>query len=378
MGVIAIPAEKTSGDAEVLEWIGTAYGRARATHKKAQAQTSPAFNVRHWTARRWIVTARAAIRRPHVPALTAVFAPFRRYGIVSIAVLVTAISALAFGQFANLAAPQPETATALSSDPVSIALPTVAPKISEDQTIDQKAQAEALRAGEDAKAKADAARANDEAKAHLAKEQEARNAAESRATQLAQELAAQSLQRENAERAFTKSSAELESERKARADAEQTAKSAKEALDRSANKSGSNSAAPTAAVFAPVTVTTPPPTVLAAAEPEKPLPQPAPQTVEARIAKTAVALPKFSGPAASVLTEGEKLFGKGDLEAARETFARAVKMGSAEGALALGNTFDPIALANAGLKGAGDPARARQWYRKAHELAQLQRQSGQP
>jgi len=81
--------------------------------------------------------------------------------------------------------------------------------------------------------------------------------------------------------------------------------------------------------------------------------------------------------ATSVLLEGENLFAKGDLEAARQRFEQAAKMGMPEGALALGNTYDPVSLAKTGLNLTGDPTRARQWYRRALELAQIQRERRQ-
>ena len=77
--------------------------------------------------------------------------------------------------------------------------------------------------------------------------------------------------------------------------------------------------------------------------------------------------------ARSEFLKGEARFAKGDLEAARQHFRRAVELGMAEGALALGNTYDQVSLTKAGLKLTGDPERARQWYRRAYELAQRQK-----
>jgi TPR repeat protein len=71
------------------------------------------------------------------------------------------------------------------------------------------------------------------------------------------------------------------------------------------------------------------------------------------------------------LAEGRSLLAKGDLEGARRAFRRAADSGSAEGALALGSTYDPASLARYGLKGASaDPESAKFWYRRAHELTQ--------
>ena len=84
-----------------------------------------------------------------------------------------------------------------------------------------------------------------------------------------------------------------------------------------------------------------------------------------------------SDAANSALLQGEKLFAKGDLEAARQRFEQAAKMGMPEGALALGNTYDRVSLAKAGLNLTGDPTRARQWYRRALELAQIHQEPRQ-
>ncbi len=69
------------------------------------------------------------------------------------------------------------------------------------------------------------------------------------------------------------------------------------------------------------------------------------------------------------LIEGQAHFAKGDLTAARAAFAKSFESGLPEAALALGNTFDPVSLAKAGVKAKGDPALARRWYRRAFELA---------
>ena len=381
--VASQPIAKKKADAEVLEWIGQAYGRVRAAHKnqksqqRSQQRSQDAITLlkRRWTARRWIVTARAALPRQRLklPALT--WPRSRYYALAGVAVLVTVISALSFVQLPDVGTPTAETVLALNAAPAAVpAEPAAVVKTSEDRT-----------------ALSEAAQAHEEAKALLAKEQEARNAAEARANQLAEDLSKQSQARDAADQANAKSNTELESERKARVDAErarseadkartaaeEAAKFAREALDRAA----SSAAPPAQAVLAPVTITSAPPVTLAAAAPEHAAAPAAPQALpppDVHVVKASAAMPKFTGPAASVLSEGEKLFGKGDLEAARQSFARAAKMGSPEGALALGNTYDPVSLANAGVKEHGDPALAKKWYRKAHELAQLQRQVDQP
>ncbi len=69
------------------------------------------------------------------------------------------------------------------------------------------------------------------------------------------------------------------------------------------------------------------------------------------------------------LAAGQVHFAKGDLTAARASFNKAFALGLPEAALALGNTFDPVSLAKAGVKNKGDPEAARRWYRRAFELA---------
>jgi TPR repeat protein len=90
-----------------------------------------------------------------------------------------------------------------------------------------------------------------------------------------------------------------------------------------------------------------------------------------RVVNASLAVAANSDAATSALVQGEKLFAKGDVEEARQRFEQAAKMGMPEAALALGNTYDRVSLAKAGLNVTGDPTRARQWYRRALELAQI-------
>ena len=56
-------------------------------------------------------------------------------------------------------------------------------------------------------------------------------------------------------------------------------------------------------------------------------------------------------------------FSTGDLAAARLLLRRAAEAGSAEAALALGATFDPLVIRRLGAIGAApDAAQARKWY----------------
>jgi TPR repeat protein len=62
---------------------------------------------------------------------------------------------------------------------------------------------------------------------------------------------------------------------------------------------------------------------------------------------------------------------KGDIETARRHFAQLAQQGVAEAALALGSTYDPVSIERAGMTSVhADRARAKQWYRRAIELAQ--------
>jgi TPR repeat protein len=63
------------------------------------------------------------------------------------------------------------------------------------------------------------------------------------------------------------------------------------------------------------------------------------------------------------------LFSKGDLVAARLFYERAADAGEGQAALKLGETFDPVFLDLARLRGArGDATTALSWYRRAREL----------
>jgi hypothetical protein len=99
-------------------------------------------------------------------------------------------------------------------------------------------------------------------------------------------------------------------------------------------------------------------------------PQPiaAPPSTDAPVAQTA-SLPLDSDEIAMLLKRGKDAFSTGDLAAARLLLRRAAEGGSAEAALALGATFDPLVLRRLGAIGAApDAAQARQWYQKAVAL----------
>jgi hypothetical protein len=116
---------------------------------------------------------------------------------------------------------------------------------------------------------------------------------------------------------------------------------------------------------APVEATLPAPT---------PAPTPAPQPTSAPPSNDAAAAPSVtlslaSDEIAMLLKRGKDAFSTGDLAAARLLLRRAAEAGSAEAALALGATFDPLIIRRLGAIGAApDAAQARQWYQKAVAL----------
>ena len=82
-----------------------------------------------------------------------------------------------------------------------------------------------------------------------------------------------------------------------------------------------------------------------------------------------VSLSLASDEIAMLLKRGKDAFSTGDLAAARLLLRRGAEAGSAEAALALGATFDPLVLRRLGAIGAApDAAQARQWYQKAVAL----------
>jgi hypothetical protein len=71
----------------------------------------------------------------------------------------------------------------------------------------------------------------------------------------------------------------------------------------------------------------------------------------------------------TLLARGDTLFGNRDINSARLFYERAADAGSAEAAIRLGETFDPVFLALSRLTGVrGDPAVAVKWYRRARDL----------
>jgi TPR repeat protein len=69
------------------------------------------------------------------------------------------------------------------------------------------------------------------------------------------------------------------------------------------------------------------------------------------------------------LKQGERFIAAGDLVTARLVLRRAAEAGNADGALALGMTYDPAMLEKIGVRGlVADIDQARAWYEKAREL----------
>jgi hypothetical protein len=70
-----------------------------------------------------------------------------------------------------------------------------------------------------------------------------------------------------------------------------------------------------------------------------------------------------------LVRSGDRLLARGDVAAARALYERAAALGNAQGALALGATYDPRRLWSLGVFGmVGNKDRARQWYQRAEEL----------
>ena len=68
-------------------------------------------------------------------------------------------------------------------------------------------------------------------------------------------------------------------------------------------------------------------------------------------------------------SRARQFFEVGDLVAARILFTRAAKAGDAAAAVAMGATYDPVVLAERGVRGvAADLDKARAWYERAKDM----------
>jgi Sel1 repeat len=106
------------------------------------------------------------------------------------------------------------------------------------------------------------------------------------------------------------------------------------------------------------------------ARPEAPPPAAVPQArSEPQPQSHAVVLHLDPAEIATLLKRGQDCLKNGDLVAARLLLGRAAAAGSADGAFALAQTFDPGVIARIGAVGVRpDPAKAREWYQKAAQL----------
>jgi TPR repeat protein len=72
---------------------------------------------------------------------------------------------------------------------------------------------------------------------------------------------------------------------------------------------------------------------------------------------------------AMLIARGNALLASGDVTAARLMYSRAADSDSAEGAVAMGMTFDPKMLSQIGVLGPhADPQHAISWYQRAAAL----------
>ena len=114
-----------------------------------------------------------------------------------------------------------------------------------------------------------------------------------------------------------------------------------------------------------------------------PAPQPAPRAALLAVQRPPQISAEDKARAETIVARGETYLANGSIEAAREFFERAAKIGLARAALRLAATYDPAELQRLGVQGVEpDHAKARNWYERAKELGateaegQLARLSG--
>ncbi len=111
---------------------------------------------------------------------------------------------------------------------------------------------------------------------------------------------------------------------------------------------------------------------LSNAEPTSSQPAPAPShpaPAPSQADDTVATLHLDGAEIAATVKRGKDLFMTGDIVSARLLLRRAAAAGSAEAALALGATFDPLVIQRIGAIGMPpDIAQARQWYKRAADL----------
>ena len=112
------------------------------------------------------------------------------------------------------------------------------------------------------------------------------------------------------------------------------------------------------------------PSVSAPAAPDRPMPSLAPPPAAAPSSpQGASTVPLAAAEIATMVKRGKDFLMSGDIASARLLLRRAADGGSAEAALALGATFDPLVIRRLGAVGmTSDIAQARQWYQRAADL----------
>jgi TPR repeat protein len=96
---------------------------------------------------------------------------------------------------------------------------------------------------------------------------------------------------------------------------------------------------------------------------------PGPKPYELTSRETRPAAKADTEALAMLVRRGEQFIAVGDIVSARVLLQRAAEVRDARAALALGATYDPIALERLGVRGiAADIAMARSWYEKARDF----------
>lgn len=371
-GADAAPTNSQRKDeAEILVWMGSAFGRT-----KSQAPQAPAFQLT--SAIRW--GRRLAVRvRWHWNWLwhrlghrlghhvTGAYGPLRTM-IAGLA--LAAAAAISAYSVANQFEP---SANLNGADTASLAPagPPLDQTPREQAPLEQTVAAasipvepaiETVHAPPEVKLAVESPSTASDPALILNAERDARLAAEAKAAQLVTQAAAERQARESAENARAAISVELETARLARTEAEEAARLARAELAEKIKLANTANAAVPAVSGAAQNALSPAIIAPAILKPVEAVPQ-------RRSSQPVATTVSTSETVNTDLAEGRKLFAQGHVEAARNRFERAAASGLAEAALAAGNTFDPVSLTKAGLKFSGDPDRARAWYRRAFELA---------
>ncbi len=183
----------------------------------------------------------------------------------------------------------------------------------------------------------------------LAEEKAARHAAEASRTAALAELARERTARLNAEHETRRFKAELTAARVARTAAEQHAQQLDAQVatwETQVARAAESTAAPVQGVAEIARVS--------AVQPHQPA---------AEISRPATL------PTNRPLAAGQMALAKGDVAEARRQFRHLAEAGVAEAAFALGSTYDPVNVAQAGLPlDEMDPEQAKHWYRRAIEI----------